>query len=220
VALFDFAHGPALTFALAVFLVGTLWRLLAIFLPPWRRIPAPAREGAPPAWLAALQAVFAKMLPHRAFMNGAGYFTFVNGYVFHIGLAIVVFGFATHIAFINSLLGVSWPELPNGLIYAAGVLTAVSLLAALVRRVTSPVLRLISRADDYVSWLMTFLPVITGLLAVSDLGARYTALYSIHVLSVCALLIWFPFGRLMHAFLFVVSRAATGVRFRRRGAIV
>ncbi len=100
------------------------------------------------------------------------------------------------------------------------MLTAVSLLAALVRRVTSPVLRLISRLDDYISWLMTFLPVITGLLAVSDLGNDYVALYSIHVLSVCAFLIWFPFGRLMHAFLFVVSRAATGVRFRRRGAIV
>jgi nitrate reductase gamma subunit len=220
VALLEFAHGPALTFALAVFLLGTLWRLVAIFLLPWRRIPSPAREGAPPALLAALQAVFAKMLPHRAFMNGAGYFTLVNGYVFHIGLAVVVFGFAPHIQFINSLFSVSWPELPSGLVYAVGVLTAASLLAALVRRMTSPVLRLISRADDYVSWLMTFLPVITGLLAVSDLGARYEALFSIHILSVCAFLIWFPFGRLMHAFLFVVSRGATGVRFCRRGAIV
>jgi nitrate reductase gamma subunit len=153
-------------------------------------------------------------------MNAAGYFTVVNGYVFHIGLAIVFFGFASHIQFIDSLFGVCWPALPSTLIYAVGLLTAVSLLAALVRRVTSPVLRLISRLDDYISWLMTFLPVLTGLLAVSALGADYVALYSIHVLSVCAFLILFPFGRLMHTFLFVASRAATGVRFRRRGAIV
>ena len=92
------------------------------------------------------------------------------------------------------------------------------MLAALANRLSSPVLRLISRADDYISWLMTFLPVITGLLAVSHLGARYEVLIAIHILSVAAFLIWFPFGKLMHAFLFVFSRGMTGVRFGHRGA--
>ncbi len=217
-ALLDFARGPALTFALVVFLIGTLWRLVGVLALPWRRIPSPPREGAPPAFLAALQGVFGKMVPHKTFMNGAGAFTIINGYVFHIGLAIVVFAFAPHILFIKHMFGVSWPALPSGLIYAVGALTTASLVAALAQRMTSPVLKVISRLDDYISWLMTFLPVVTGLLAVSHLGARYETLLAIHILSICAFFVWFPFGKLMHAFLFVVSRGATGVRFRHRGA--
>ena len=57
-------------------------------LPPWRDR-SPARAGAPPNWLAALQAIFGKMLPHKTFLQG-GMFTMVNGYVFHIGLALCV----------------------------------------------------------------------------------------------------------------------------------
>jgi nitrate reductase gamma subunit len=215
--LLAFARGPALTFALAVFVLGSLWRLIGILaLPPWRDL-SPAREGAPPDWLAALQGIFGKMIPHKTFLKG-GMFAIVNGYVFHIGLAICVFAFAPHILFLKSLFGLSWPGLPNGLVFAVGALTAGSLLAALAYRLTSPVLKLISRGDDYVSWLLTFLPVITGLAAASHIGARYETLLALHVLSICAFLIWFPFGKLMHAVLFVFSRGATGIRFRHRGA--
>ena len=215
--LLAFSRGPALTVAMVIFVAGTLWRLVGVMsLPAWRDDSSP-REGAPPAWLAALQAIFSKMLPHRTFLK-SGMFTTVNGYVFHIGLAICVFAFAPHILFLKSLFGFGWPALPNGVVYAAGVLTAGSLLAALAYRLTSPVLKVISRANDYISWALTFLPVVTGLAAASHIGARYETLLSIHILSICVFLIWFPFGKLMHAFLFAFSRGATGIRFRHRGA--
>jgi nitrate reductase gamma subunit len=215
--LLSFARGPALTFAMAIFVIGVLWRLIGVLsLPAWRD-DSPPREGASPAWLSALQAIFGKMIPHKTFMRD-GMFTIVNGYVFHIGLAICVFAFAPHILFLKSLFGFSWPALPNGLVFAAGALTAGSLLAALVYRLTSPVLRMISRGDDYISWALTFLPVVTGLAAVSHIGARYETLLALHILSICIFLVWFPFGKLMHAFLFVFSRGATGIRFGHRGA--
>ncbi len=40
---------------------------------------------------------------------------------------------------------------------------------------------------------------------------------AVHLLTLELLLIWFPFGKLMHAVLFAFSRAATGVRFGHRG---
>jgi nitrate reductase gamma subunit len=215
--LLSFARGPALTFAMAIFVIGVLWRLVGVLsLPAWRD-DSPAREGASPAWLSALQAILGKMIPHKTFMKD-GMFTIVNGYVFHIGLAICVFAFAPHILFLKSLFGFDWPALPNGLIYAAGVITAGSLLAALVYRLANPVMKLISRGNDYISWTLTFLPVVTGLAASSHIGARYETLLALHFLSICVFLIWFPFGKLMHAFLFVFSRGATGIRFGRRGA--
>ena len=55
----------------------------------------------------------------------------------------------------------------------------------------------------------------------ADVMARSEVLYraplAIHLLSLELLLIWFPFGKLMHAILFAFSRGATGVRFSHRG---
>ena len=215
--LLAFARGPALTAAMTIFVFGALWRLVGVLaLPPWpdRSL---ARAGAPSKFSAALQAIFGKMLPHKTFLKG-GMFTVVNGYVFHIGLALCVFAFVPHILFIKSLTGLSWPGLPNAAVYVIGGVTLGSLLAALLYRVTSPVLRLITRVEDHIAWVLTFLPVLTGLAAATHVGARYETLLALHILSICALLLWFPFGKLMHAFLFFFSRAATGIKFGHRGA--
>lgn len=217
--LLDFARGPALKFAMAVFVFGVLWRLIGIFLLPRIGDRSAPREGAPAPVLGALRTVIRRMWPRPEFASATLFMT-LNSYVFHVGLALVVFGLAPHILFIRDLLGVSWPSLPSNLVFGVGVLTMASLLAVLVRRMTHPVMRLLSGTGDYISWLMTALPVATGLLATSHLGARYETLLALHVLSIAAFLIWFPFGKLMHAFLFVFSRGATGIRFSHRGVKV
>jgi nitrate reductase gamma subunit len=88
------------------------------------------------------------------------------------------------------------------------------------RRMRHPVLRLISNFDDYFSWLVTALPVATGLLAVSHFGARYETLLAVHILSFEVFLVWFPFGKLMHSIIAFGSRYTTGATFTRRGARV
>jgi nitrate reductase gamma subunit len=215
--LLGFARGPALEISLAIFVLGVSWRLVGLFLLPLRVDHSAPRKGAPSALLSMLLANVRKQWPHKTFMR-ASVFQFVNGYVFHVGLAIVAFLYAPHILFIKSLFGVSWPGLPSNLVFAVGAITAFSIVAGLVHRLTNPVLQLISRVDDYISWLVTLLPVLTGLLAVTHIGARYETLLAIHILSICVFFIWFPFGKLMHAFLFFFSRGATGIRFKHRGA--
>ena len=217
--LLDFARGPALAFAVAVFVLGTLWRLVGVLLLPWMRDLSRPREGAPSPWLGALRTIVRRMWPRKEFI-GRTLFGTVNSYVFHVGLAIVVFGLAPHILFIRNLSGLTWPALPSNLIMAVGVVTLVSLIAALARRLTHPVLRLLSHTGDYLSWLLTALPVLTGLLATGHLGARYETLLAVHILSIAAFLIWFPFGKLMHAILFAFSRGASGMRFSHRGVNV
>lgn len=217
--LLDFARGPALQVAMAVFVLGVAWRLIGVLLLPRVGDRSPAREGAPPKPLAALATIMRRMWPRRDIFPRT-VFTTVNSYVFHLGLAVVVFGLAPHIVFFRDLVGLSWPALPSNLVFAVGVVTLVSLIAALVFRISSPVTRLITRGSDYFSWLMTTLPVLTGLLATAHLGARYETLLAIHLLSVCAFLAWFPFSMLMHAVLFAFSRGATGIRFSHRGVKV
>ena len=215
--LLEFARGPALQVAMIIFVLGATWRFFGALLLPWRLAPAEPRKGALSPIAAAFKGVVVKMWPHKPFQK-AGMFTFVNGYILHFGLAIVVFLFAPHILFIKGLTGLSWPALPNNIVHPIAIVTLASLVAGLVHRLRSPVLRLISRADDYVSWLATILPVLTALHATIHAGGSYETLLAIHILSICAFLIWFPFGKLMHAFMFVFSRAMTGVRMGQRGA--
>jgi nitrate reductase gamma subunit len=217
--LLDFARGPALQFAIAVFVLGTVWRLVGVLLLPNSRDLSPAREGAPPAWLGGLRTVVGRMWPRPEFAQSTLVLT-LGSYVFHIGLAVVVFGLAPHILFIRKLTGLHWPGLPSNLVLGVGVVTLAALCLVLARRITHPVMRLLSHLGDYLSWVLTALPVVTGLLATMHLGARYETLYAVHVLSICALLIWFPFGKLMHAFWFAFSRGATGARFSHRGVNV
>lgn len=213
----DFARGPALHFALVVFAFGVTWRLASLLLLPRMLDRSKAREGAPPAYIASGREIIRRMWPQAEFAQATRFST-INGYIFHIGLAIIVFGGTPHILFLRDLIGLSWPGLPTNIINGVSVITAMSLVLALARRLTDPVLRLISTGNDYMSWLMTFLPVATGLVAISHIGARYETLLAIHLLAVAAFLIWFPFGKLMHAFLVFVSRGTTGAHLAHRGA--
>jgi nitrate reductase gamma subunit len=131
---------------------------------------------------------------------------------------IIVFLLLPHILFFKDLFGLSWPALPNNVIYAVSIITTVSLIAQLVMRLSNPAQRIISTFDDYFSWLVTFLPVITGVIATSHLGARYETLLGLHILSVALLLVWMPFGKMMHWFLVFVTRAQTGAHLSHRGA--
>ena len=60
--------------------------------------------------------------------------------------------------------------------------------------------------------------MITGLAATAHVGGRYETVLALHILTVELLLIWLPFGKLMHMFLVFVSRGTTGAAFTRKGA--
>jgi nitrate reductase gamma subunit len=220
----DFTRGPGLLVATAVFVLGVGWRLLRVLSRPRMPDLSPAREGAPPLWLGALSGVLRGLWPHRNFGTGA-LMTSINGYVFHIGLALVVFGYAPHIDFIRRHTGLSWPALPDVVMYLAAGFTIFSLLLAMLFRMTDPVLKKISTLDDKITWILTMLPMLTGMALIGESSAAilarghviYRAPVAMHLLMLELLLIWFPFGKLMHAFFFVFSRGATGMRFSHRG---
>jgi nitrate reductase gamma subunit len=221
--LLTWARGPLLTGALFIFVAGVAWRLFSLWRMPASRAPsAPAREAFGSG--AALSAAFGRMIPSGGFHPSATLVTF-NPYVFHIGLAVIVFGYAPHITFIRQLTGLSWPSLPDTVMYLSAAITIISLLMALMFRLTDPVLRKISKADDWITWTITMLPLLTGMALVSEPSAAilardhviYPGPLAVHLLSVELLLVWFPFGKLMHAFLVLPSRMQLATFFGRRG---
>lgn len=224
--LLDFARGPALMWAISVFVVGVLWRLTGVlFLRKKADLSAPRDSS---SWKG-LRLIFLRSWPRKEFV-GATAFTEVLGYVFHIGFLVTLFFYLPHILFFTDifksvigmnfrqLFGFAWPTMPGGLIFFFGAVSVAALIAVLIHRLISPVKRLISNFDDYFSWFVTIAPLVTGMLAYSHIGAPYQTLLALHLLSVELLMVWFPFGKLMHSFTIFASRGSEGMQFQRKGA--
>jgi nitrate reductase gamma subunit len=224
-SLLEFARGPALWTSLAVLAAGTLWRVYAI----WRLGAQPdlsePRETRPLA--GALRSILVHMMPRKGVSLGTA-LAYLNGYVYHLGLAVIVFGYLPHIQFVERLTGLSWPALLEAVVFVAVGLTFVSLFLALLERLTDPVRRLLSTFDDYFSWFVVFLPLATGMIAIHQSYPAGTAPGSpldplplaVHLLSVELLFVWLPFGKLAHAFLVFFSRGITGAALARKGAAI
>lgn len=211
--LLNFARGPALTFALVVMVLGLFWRIVAILAV--RRPLELSRARSRHAWLKGIKAFFTHLWPKKAHRPKVLHWTVV-GYAFHLGLFVIVLGFVPHILFIRSVTGLGWPGLPNIVVIIAGIVTLFSLILLLAHRIANPVMRGISGMDDYFSWAIVMLPVVTGLSAYYHVVEPYPLLLAVHVLSVDLLLLCLPFTKLAHTGLVFFSRAMSGAFFGRR----
>lgn len=213
-SLLDFARGPAFRWAVIIFVIGVVWKLTVLLLAS-RKPLEPARAPAMPG---GIKTMLTRSAPaHELEKNIV--FQHYSGYAWHISMFIVLLFGTPHMLFFADILGFTWPTLPGPVITFFGVLTMGILLVLLARRMTNPVLRQISTMDDYISWLIVFLPFLTGFLAFAHitLGMRYETMLALHILSICVLLVWFPFGKLMHALFIWPSRYKVGAAFARRG---
>jgi nitrate reductase gamma subunit len=215
--LLDFARGIGLQVAVLIMIGGLCWRLAGILL--LRRRPQHALSRAPLLGRIGGGAamIFTRSIPRRTFWPRIGV-SVVLSTIFHIGFLAIILGGAPHILVIHQITGLSWPNLPKGLVVVISGLTLASMIALLIRRIVHPVTRLLSTVDDYLSWLVVFLPVLTGILLSGETVGSYETLLALHILSVELLMIWLPFGKLMHGVLVFASRGAMGFNFARKGA--
>lgn len=212
--LLDFARGPALQWALIIFVAGVMWRLVGSLLFMARKDLAKPRHVGKTS--DGLTAIATRSVPAHPFHKRIR-FQHYTGYAWHIGLFVTVLFFAPHILFFESVLSIRWPSLPNSVILISAAVTLAILIALLIRRATNPVMRIISNFDDYISVLIMIAALVTGILAFAHMGARYETMLALHILSVDAMFVWFPFGKLMHTALVLPSRFQAGATFGRRG---
>lgn len=222
----SFARGPALMVATTIFIFGVVWRLVGLLLLRARRdLSQPRRRD---AWKG-LALMGTRSWPRREFVAATGFIE-VIGYTFHLGLFAALFLYAPHVVLFKDVLRAFlplaitdsvlfyWPTVSGGAIYFLTSVSVACLIAVLLHRLINPVKRLISNFDDYMSWFLTITPLATGMAAYTHFGGPYQLVLAIHILSVEALMIWFPFGKLMHMFTMFAVRGVTGVLFARKGA--
>ena len=199
-------RSTGLNIALSIFVLGMLWRTFEIYtLGRKPDLAAPRRV----AGASGLHTMFRRSLvsPRTYGSSALGY---IAGYIFHIGLLVVVVLFAQHIKLIQSITGLSWPSLPAQFIDFAAVVTLAAMLLVLVDRISKPVKRFLSTFQDYAAWTLTFLPVLTGYLTTKHLLLPYTTMLALHILCAELLLIFLPFTKLIHVFTLWASRWYNG----------
>lgn len=209
-------RGTGLNLAIAVFVLGVVWRLIEIYsLGRKKDLSAPRHV----AGASGMATVFRRSVPPPGMLKTSPV-SYIGGYVFHIGLALVVFLFAPHIALITALIGVTWPALPSQAVHLTTVVTMAAMVAVLVDRITKLPKRYLSTFGDWFTWTLTFLPLLTGWLAVQHLLLPYTLMLALHILSVELLLVFLPFTKLFHAFTVFGSRWYNGTVNGHKGVAV
>jgi nitrate reductase gamma subunit len=207
----EFVEGPLWYFSATVFVVGVLLRLVDVFRQPSKKDLAEARRSGVPG---AMRAIVTRSWTAEGFSRGAT-FHLVAGYMFHIGLFVLLLFAAPHVKFIEErILGFGWTPAPYWVFIVASQFAFAGLILLWLRRLMHPVMRKISTFDDHAAAILIFVVMLTGCLALLQ---SHDSLRAIHMLTVCLLLLYFPFSRLMHAFTFMVSRGYTGAAMARKG---
>ena len=130
-------------------------------------------------------------------------------------LADQIFGFSL---WWPAALSFGWPSFGRVIIESAVALSVMAMIALMFTRLVDPVRKALSTFDDYLVWVLSILPMITGYVAVNKLFGDATLMMALHILSVELLMIAFPFTKLMHAVTFVMSRYYNGAIQGRKGA--
>jgi nitrate reductase gamma subunit len=210
----EFVDGPFWYFSLTVFVIGVAWRLLGMLTVGSRTdlsVPRASGSGG------AISTNLTRFMPRREFWPRTR-LQVVAGYLFHLGLFVVLLFAAPHIDFYREYItGFGWPALPNWGFILASEIAFIGLLLLLIHRLVHPVTRKISSRGDYVGSGLIFLVMLTGCLALAE---SYEPLRVTHFFLAELLLIYFPFSALMHTFTFPFSRGFSGAHYGRRGVRV
>lgn len=196
--------------ALWVFAIGVLWRILSIF----RVRNKPDYSEPRGSGLAGAVGTNLRRFMPRSEMISRTRLQVVAGYLFHLGLFALLLFAAPHVLFIEAETGLGWTPMPYWAFIVAAQLSFIGLMLLWIHRVMHPVTRLISDADDHAAAILTFIVMLTGCMALIE---QFEGLRVFHRFTVELLMVYFPFSRLMHAFMFIPSRAFTGAWFGRRG---
>jgi nitrate reductase gamma subunit len=209
----NWVRGQGFQIAIIIFIAGVIIRFAEILLLGRKTNLAEAKGS---EMSGGLRTIVTRSVPDKSTFQRSS-FTVVAGYVFHIGLFVCIFLFAPHILVFQDVIGISWPSIPTPIVDALAVISIITLLAILVHRMSNTVLKFLTTTEDYLVWLFTILPLITGYIAFHRIGMTAPTLLAIHILSVELLLVIFPFTKLMHAFTLVLSRWYNGAISGYRG---
>lgn len=207
--IYDFVSGPLAWAAFIVFIAGSLYRLIELihlvnkkerFIYSYM------------SWKYGLRSILQWMIP----MGTEGWksnatLTIVT-FVFHICLILVPVLLLSHIILWDESWNISWWSLPDSVADIMCLVVIAACIFFLIRRITSPEVRFVTSASDYVILAIVAAPFITGFFAYHQ-WFGYQVFVILHIISGEIMLMAIPLTRLSHMLYTPFTRAYMGSEF-------
>ena len=207
--IYNLARGPLVWLSISVFVIATALRTLRLvsLLRPneeVRVVSVPAdRETSKRGTF--LERSADRLLALRHTILGVSPATVLVSIIFHLCIFVVPLFLLAHNILLKQAIGFSLFSLPEE---ASNLLTIVFLLCAiffLLRRIFLQRVRIITTVYDYLVWMVTISPFLTGVLAYHQFY-DYRTIIILHMLTGEIMLILIPFTKIFHLSFFFIGR--------------
>ena len=208
-ALYALVSGPLVWLAAAIFVAGSLYRLISMALLARRRDTLVYAYFSPRH---ALRSIFHWLLPFGTTNWRRNPLMTLVTFSFHISLFVAPLFLFAHIALFQEAWGISWPYLPDGLADAFTLVVLAGCGFFAWRRRALPHVRYLTTASDWGLLALVAAPFATGFWAYLGLpGAEIAGI--LHMFSGESMLAAIPFTRLSHMLFFPFTRGYMGSEF-------
>ena len=207
--IYHFVSGPLAWLAFTVFAVGSLYRLLHVFVLVYQKERFILSFM---SWKYSLRSIFHWIIPFASVNMQKHPLMTIAAFTFHICLLVTPVFLLSHAV----LWGESWNiqlwSLPDPV---SDIMTLAVIGCCVffgVRRINLPQVRYLTSASDYAILAMVALPFVTGFIAYHQ-WIDYPLFLVLHILSDEILLVAIPFTRLSHMLFSPFTRAYMGSEF-------
>lgn len=206
---YNFVSGPLAWAAWAIFICGSIYRIVSMIkLAKEKDVSSIAYMS----WSKGLRSIVNWLIPFRALGWKENPAVTVFTFIFHIcfiGLALFL---SSHSVLWDYAFGVNVWHMsdPVADVLTVGAIAACGFFA--YRRFTNPVVRFVSRPEDWAILALLAALFVTGFMATHLIGDNLI-MSLLHVLCGEAVLVAIPFTRLSHALFFPITRAYMGSEF-------
>ncbi len=206
---YSVAAGSLFLLSLALFLCGSIYRIISILLI------ARKTERFVFRYISvkhSIQSVLHWILPFASqnWLNNP-VLTVVT-FSFHVCCIITPLFLLSHVVLLEESFNLSWWTFPAVLSDIMALVVLVCLIFFLIRRVSCKEVKFITTTSDYAILLLIAIPFLTGFMAYHQWFAYDTFIIA-HILSSEVLLILIPHTHLSHMFFFFLMRAYIGSEF-------
>jgi len=207
--LYNFVSGPLVWTAFIIFVGGSLYRLITLFVLIHKKEPFIYTYF---SLKYSLRSILHWSTPFGTeIMRRHPLFTIAT-FAFHICLLLTPIFLLAHVTLIDDSWNLSWWSLSEG---AADIMTVIVIACCvffLIRRLVSPEVQYVTSASDYFILAIVAAPFITGFLAYYQ-WFNYQIVVILHILSGEIMLVAIPFTRLSHMLFAPLTRAYMGSEF-------
>jgi nitrate reductase gamma subunit len=206
--MYEFARGPLVWIAFAVFILGGLYRVIWMILFSKKdKIVHPymsLKYG--------LRSLLHWTIPFGSHNMRLRPFFTVLSFLFHICLLATPLFVLGHTILWKESWGINLWSLPENLSNTMTIIVVFAALFFTLRRIAVPAVRYVTYWSDYLLLLVVVAPFATGLLAYYQVF-EYKTMITLHIIAGAVWLMVIPFTRIVHMLFYPFTRAYMGSEF-------